>query len=249
MKKGPFNLEGKRILVTGASGGIGRSVAVECSKAGASLVITGRKVEKLDQTMEQLAGDDHLSFAADLTSKEDQATLLEKLPRLNGIVHCIGAIKTSPFRFLKESDLRSIFDINFFSSVTLSRNLLNDKKIMGGASIIFISSISGTLCSIPGNSAYSATKAALNGIVKGMALELASSGIRVNSIMPGMIDTGILDEGIITKEQISEDIKRYPLGRYGRPEEVAWSAVYLLSDAAGWVTGSGLLIDGGYTLR
>ena len=95
---------------------------------------------------------------------------------------------------------------------------------------------------------YSASKGAINGLVKGMALDLASKGIRVNSVVPGMIETNILSKGTITQEQLQEDIKRYPLKRYGKPEEVAYSVIYLLSDASKWVTGSNLLIDGGYTL-
>jgi NAD(P)-dependent dehydrogenase (short-subunit alcohol dehydrogenase family) len=84
--------------------------------------------------------------------------------------------------------------------------------------------------------------------MKNMALDLAPKGIRVNSIAPGMVDTHLFDAGVISQEQLAEDVKRYPLKRYGKPEEIAWAAVYLLSDASAWITGSSLLIDGGYTL-
>ena len=125
---------------------------------------------------------------------------------------------------------------------------MKKKKIKKGCSIVFISSISGVRVSYIGGSIYSASKGAVNGLVKSIAIELASKSIRVNTITPGMINTHILDSGEITEEQLKEDVRRYPLGRYGEPEEVAYAAVYLLSEASRWTTGSNLLIDGGYTL-
>lgn len=96
---------------------------------------------------------------------------------------------------------------------------------------------------------YTASKAGVDGMVKGLALDLAVKNIRVNSINPGMVDTNIMDAGIITKEQLEEDTKKYPLKRYGQPEEIAYAVIYLLSDASKWVTGSNLIIDGGYTIQ
>ena len=117
-----------------------------------------------------------------------------------------------------------------------------------GSSIVFISSISGPYVSYIGGSMYSASKGAIDGVAKGMAIELASKSIRVNCVNPGMIETNILSSGEISEEQLKEDTKRYPLGRYGKPEEVAHAVIYLLSDASSWVTGTNLKIDGGYTL-
>jgi NAD(P)-dependent dehydrogenase (short-subunit alcohol dehydrogenase family) len=125
---------------------------------------------------------------------------------------------------------------------------VKSKKIGKGSSIVFISSVSGVYCSAVASSIYSASKGAVNGLVKGIALDLASKGIRVNSVNPGMIDTDIFSGSAITQDQLDEDMKRYPLGRYGKPEEVAYAVIYLLSDASSWTTGSNLLIDGGYTL-
>jgi NAD(P)-dependent dehydrogenase (short-subunit alcohol dehydrogenase family) len=130
----------------------------------------------------------------------------------------------------------------------LSQQLIKSKKINKGASIVFISSISGVTCSSVGGSIYSASKGAINGLVKGMALDLAPKMIRVNTVNPGMISTSIYDAGTISGEQLKEDIKRYPLKRYGKPEEVAYLVIYLLSDASSWVTGSSMIIDGGFTL-
>jgi NAD(P)-dependent dehydrogenase (short-subunit alcohol dehydrogenase family) len=126
--------------------------------------------------------------------------------------------------------------------------LIQEKKLNKKASVVFTSSISGVFCSSVGGSLYSASKGAINGYMKGLALDLANRGIRVNSVNPGVIETNIFSEDTITSEQLAEDVKRYPLKRFGKPEEVAYSVVYLLSDASEWVTGSNLLIDGGYTL-
>ena len=134
------------------------------------------------------------------------------------------------------------------SSLILEQ-LIKNKKIQKNASIVFLSSISSSFVSYGGGALYTATKGALNGLAKGMAIDLAAQGIRVNCVCPGMIETNIMNEGAITKEQLREDAKKYPLGRYGKPEEVAYATIYLLSDASKWVTGSNLLIDGGFTLQ
>lgn len=244
----PFSLEGKTIFVTGASSGIGRSVALETSRAGASLIITGRNDERLSETISALEGTGHRKIVADLQHQDELENLAEALPSLDGIVHCAGIVKTVPFSFISRDKLASIFETNFFAPALLSQLLVKSKKINRGSSIVFISSISGIFCASPGNSMYSASKGAINGLVKNMALDLALKKIRVNSINPGMIDTGLFKEDIISGEQFEEDMKRYPLKRYGIPEEVAWAAIYLLSDASKWVTGTNLLIDGGYTL-
>ena len=167
---------------------------------------------------------------------------------MDGIVHCAGFTIPKPFKFYDKEDLDSMMSVNFNAPFWLTQSLLKKKKISKGASIVFISSISGVWVSYVAGSLYSATKGAINGIAKGLALELASKNIRVNCVNPGMINTAILDSGIISDEQLKEDAQKYPLKRYGKPEEVAYGVIYLLSDASSWTTGSNLLIDGGYTL-
>jgi NAD(P)-dependent dehydrogenase (short-subunit alcohol dehydrogenase family) len=248
MKNNPFSLENKTIFVTGASSGIGRAIAIECSKMGATVIITGRNVERLNETFYQLEGSNHLQVIADLQIVEQTAKLIEQLPLLDGVVHSAGIVTTLPFQFITQEKLDNIFSINFMNPTLLCQQLLKQKKINKGASIVWISSIAGTLCSSPGSSMYSASKGAINGIIKGMAIDLAPKGIRVNSINPGVIETDFFSKGVITKEQIQEEVKKYPLKRYGKPEEVGYGTVYLLSNASAWITGSHLLIDGGYTL-
>ena len=170
------------------------------------------------------------------------------MPALDGVVHCAGFTIPKPFVFLSKDDVDAVMKVNFSTPVFLTQKLLKSKKINKKASIVFISSISGVYVSSVAGSLYSASKGAVNGIVKGMAIELAAKQIRVNSVNPGMIETNIFSAGIISEEQLNEDKKKYPLKRYGKPEEVAYAVIYLLSEASSWTTGSNILIDGGYTL-
>jgi NAD(P)-dependent dehydrogenase (short-subunit alcohol dehydrogenase family) len=244
----PFSLEGKTVLVTGASSGIGRSIAVECSKMDAQVIITARNTERLAETWALMEGNGHSIIATDLLNEAGRNHLLDIPVSLDGVVHCAGLVKTMLFPFIDAESLSSVMDVNFTAPALLSAQLVKRKKLAKNSSIVFISSISGNVCVGGGNSIYSASKAAVNGLMKNMALDLSTKGIRVNSVCPGMVDTAFFDHKMISAEQLAEDRKRYPLKRYGKPEEIAWAVIYLLSDASKWVTGSSLLIDGGYTL-
>ena len=243
----PFTLGGKTILVSGASSGIGKAIAIESSKMGANVIITGRNEERLKKTYYLLKGSGHGLIVADLSVKEDIERLHKELPVIDGLVNCAGLTILKPFKFLSENDFKSVIGVNFEAPFILTKNIVKSKKISKGGSIVFISSISGVKVSYVAGSIYSASKGAINGLCKGLAVELAPN-IRVNTVIPGMIDTNILSGGEITDKQLEDDIQRYPLKRYGKPEEVAFAVIYLLSDAASWITGSNLLIDGGYTL-
>jgi NAD(P)-dependent dehydrogenase (short-subunit alcohol dehydrogenase family) len=191
----------------------------------------------------------HKLILADLSDENANAHIVESIDcPLNGIVQCAGFTISKPFQFLSKENIQHVMTVNFEAPVLLTQLLLKKKKINNPASIVFISSISGVLCSYTAGSIYAASKGAVNGMMKSLAIELAIKNIRVNSVNPGMIDTHILDAGVITEEQLEEDKKRYPLRRYGKPEEVAYAVIYLLSDASSWVTGSNLVIDGGYTV-
>lgn len=246
----PFSLSGKRVLVTGASSGIGRAIAIECSRMGAQVTLTARNEERLNETLGMMeVPQSHQVIPTDLSANEGLKLLVESVSSpLNGIVNCAGITIPKPFRFISETDMEMVLGVNFKAPALLAQQLVKKKKVSRGASLVFISSIAGVWISSIGESLYSASKGAVNGLVKGMAIELASKGVRVNCVNPGMIDTQFLKNGSISEEQLQEDAKRYPLERYGKPEEVAYAAVYLLSDASAWMTGSNLLIDGGYTL-
>jgi len=193
-------------------------------------------------------GSDHSIIVADLVKPEDRTLLAEKLPTIDGLVNCAGLVKTLPVQFIKESDLEEVMTINFTAPTLLTTMLIKKKKLTKGSSIVFISSVSGTLVGVPANSIYSASKGAVNGMVKNMAVDLLDKNIRVNSVLPGQIATPLTDHLANTQEQFESDKKRYLMKRYGNPEEVAYAVIYLLSDASVWMTGSNIVIDGGVTL-
>ena len=247
MEYNPFSLKGKTILVTGASSGIGQATAIECAQMGAEVVITGRDTERLQATAD-LVGTPKALIAADLTNQEDVERLVASLPPLDGAVLCAGNSTTLPLQFGSREKFDEMFNVNFFAPVELLRLMYKKKVLQKGASVVLIASIGGTHSFMPGNGVYGASKAALNSLMKYAAREYASRKIRVNSICPGMVDTPLIHRGTITEEQLAEDAKRYPLGRYGKPDDIANGAVYLLSDASSWLTGHDLVIDGGFSI-
>ena len=204
----PFSLDGRTILVTGASSGIGRTTAIECSRMGSRMIITGRDTERLDEVLHELQGEGHQSIIADLTQADQVENLLSQLPVVDGHV----------------------------------------RKLADGSSVVFVSSIGGVDSITIGNSIYGASKAALNSAMRFCALELAPKQIRVNSVCPGMVNTRLIQGGAVSEEQHQADMQKYPLKRYGEPEDIAHGIVYLLSNASSWVTGHSLVIDGGYTV-
>jgi len=244
----PFSLQGKTILVTGASSGIGQATAIACSRMGAHLVVTARDQQRLQETANQLSGNIAMTVLANLTNDEDLKQLVEALPPLDGAVLCAGNSITLPLQYGTREKFDDMFDINFFAPVELLRLMYKKKILVKGASVVLLASIGGTHSFMPGNGVYGASKAALNSFMRYAAREFASRRVRVNSICPGMVDTPLIHRGTITEEQLVEDAKRYPLGRYGRPDDIANGAIYLLSDASSWLTGHDLVIDGGFSI-
>lgn len=244
----PFSLEGKTILVTGASSGIGQETAIQCSRLGAKVIITARNKERLEETMSQMEGEGHKLVLAELTDQEDVNRLLEEIGSLNGLVLCAGKGMTLPFPFSTRDKYEEIFDVNFFAPVELLRLLVKKKKLEKDSSVVFVSSIGGIGSFSLGNGVYGASKAAINSTMKFCARELASKKIRVNTVNPGMVNTKLIQGGAISEEQHKLDMEKYPLKRYGEPEDIAYGIIYLLSNASSWVTGHSLIIDGGVTI-
>jgi len=244
----PFSLKGKTILVTGASSGIGQETAIQCSKFGAKVFITARNEERLKETMSQFEGEGHQMIMAELTNQEDIERLVGEVPALQGLVLSAGKGTTSPFPFSTRDKYDEIFNVNFFAPVELLRLLVKKKKLEKGSSVVFVSSIGGVKSFQLGNGIYGASKAALSSTMKFCAKELATKKIRVNSVNPGMVNTKLIQGGTISEEQHKLDMEKYPLKRYGEPEDIAYGIIYLLSDASSWVTGHSLVIDGGYTI-
>mgnify|MGYP004449510293 FL=1 len=245
----PYNLTDKTILVTGASSGIGRATAIECSKLGAKLIITARNEERLKATLDALEGEGHQMILAELSDSEAIEALVNELPKIDGFSCNAGVANTQPIPFYKEEEIERIFKINTFSMMMLTKFLVKKKKLNKGASIVYTASIGNVYSAGVANGIYGASKCAIDGFMRTAAVELAPKGIRCNSVNPGMVETAIMDNnGRITAEQFEEDKKKYPLGRYGRPEDIAWAIIYLLSDASSWITGTALKIDGGHTI-
>lgn len=245
----PFSLSGKTILVTGASSGIGKAAAIECSKMGAKVIITARNETRLLQTLSELDGKGHQMFLCDLSSEFEIDQMVTKLPEIQGLINNAGYTRILPVQFINSEEINSILQVNTVAPMILLQKLLKKKKLKKGASVVFTSSMAGLGCSTVGNSMYTASKGAISAFIRCVALELAPKNIRVNAICPAMVNTGILDSGVVTKEQLEEDLKNYPIGRFGKPNDIAWAMIYLLSDASSWITGDNLVIDGGVTLK
>ena len=240
----PFSLEGKTILVTGASSGIGRGIAVTCSKIGAAVVINGRNEQKLHETLSLMEVGNHVVAAGDLTDAKAITALVHALPKLDGIVHCAGIGERILCKNVVEDDIDKLMDVNYKAPVMLQTEILKQKRINKGGSIVFVASIASDSPSI-GNALYAASKGAVIGYANCLELELAPRQIRVNCISPAMVWTDLIFKGGVTEEELRVDEQKYPLKRYGTPEDVANLAVYLLSDASAWMTGSNIKITGG----
>ena len=240
----PFSLKGKTILVTGASSGIGQGVAVACAKMGATVILNGRNKQKLGMTLSQMSDGLHCIIQADLTDKISLQEMMAQMPKLDGVVHCAGVGQRVPCKSLTEYDVDSVMDANFKAPVLLQQALLEHKKINKKASIVFIASIASWSPSV-GHSVYSASKGAIVSYSNCLALELAPRLIRVNCISPGMVWTDLVLKEGVEIEQLKEDEKMYPLKRYGKPDDIANLAIYMLSDASSWMTGSNVKLSGG----
>ncbi len=248
MNRNPFSLEGKTILVTGASSGIGRQTAIECSKAGASLIITGRDESRLDDTMQCLAGGQHSAIVADVTSEDGLKGIISALPKLDGVVLAAGIVEMWPVLFASPKKFKKIYDTNLFAPIELLRLIVKQKLFNKGFSVVAIDSIAGSCDFAPANGIYGSGKAALLSFLKYFALETASKGIRVNTVSPGMILTPMHTNGAVDQAKLDETIAKVPLGRWGNPEDVAYAAIYLLSDASSYITGTDIKVDGGYSI-
>lgn len=243
----PYSLKGKTILITGASSGIGRATAIECSKLGAKCIITARNESRLQNTFDSLEGDGHKQIIADLTKTDNLIQLVNDIPLLDGLVNNAGIALTKLISFIKEEDLNNMFGVNTFAPVMLTKELLKKKKVNKGGSIVITSSLA-SMRETLGNAVYGMTKAAVESFSRFCALEFSNRQIRVNSVHPGMVNTEMVDELILSAEDRENDKKKYPLQRYGKPQEIAWAIIYLLSDASSWMTGSHIVIDGGFHL-
>lgn len=243
----PFSLKGKRVLITGASSGIGRATAIECSKAGAKVILLGRNIDRLNETLSQCDGEGHSLIQCDLADLDSLSEKLNNIPDLDGVVHNAGVNTKYLVKNLSKEKIDEIFHTNYYAPVLMTQMFLKKKILNKNASLVFISSISASLGAIS-NSVYASSKGAMNSFVRSLALEIAPRGMRANVIQPGMIETPILSAYAMS-EELEAFKNSSPLGHPGEPIDIANGCVYLLSDASKFVTGSVFTIDGGITLR
>lgn len=242
-----FSLSQKTILVTGASSGIGRQIAITASGLGANVTLVGRNKERLEETLANMNSGEHRVVTADLTREEDLSTIVDGRA-YDGVVFNAGIVEYTPVKFLSGERIKKIFDINFNSSVLLCQRLLKNKLIKKKGSLVFVSSISSKL-GVGGTALYAASKAALSAFSKVVASEVATQGIRSNSICPGIVLTPMteISKSVTSTSQVDEASKAYPLG-YGSTKDISALVAFLLSDASQWMTGGDIIFDGGLTL-
>ena len=252
MPENPFNLSGRRVLVTGASSGIGRATSVLLASLGAELVCLGRDEARLNETLASLSAGKHITQQFDLTDADAIAPLVSKLASeggpFAGVVHSAGVQRAAPLRIVKSKDFVDQFNANSLSAAMLTAAISKrGVAAPAGCSVVLIGSVMSVL-GAAGLSAYCASKGALVGIVRAAALELAPARIRVNAILPGVVDTEMSRQHLaqLGEEHIQNVQRMHPLG-IGAAEDVAGAVAFLLSDAARWVTGSCLTVDGGYS--
>jgi NAD(P)-dependent dehydrogenase (short-subunit alcohol dehydrogenase family) len=216
---------------------------------GATVIITARNEEKLQETFSKLESVGHKIIVADLKVTDEIDKLAETIDPLDGLVNNAGiGGQLTPIKFIKEEELENTLRINTIAPVLLTQRIYRNNKFKKNASIVFTSSVAGNFCITPGNSVYGMSKSALNTFMEFSALEMGRiKGIRCNCINPGRVETPLIENGILSEEDRKKDIEKYLLKRYGKPEEVAYGIIYLLSDASGFITGTSLVIDGGLT--
>jgi NAD(P)-dependent dehydrogenase (short-subunit alcohol dehydrogenase family) len=248
-----LGLANKKILVTGASSGIGRATAIEASRHGARVALLGRRIDALQITLDQLSGTGHLVTQFDMTNLDEIPTHVQKLAiemdGLDAVVHAAGVHSAKPLRTIDASHLDDVLRSNVSSAVMLAKGFRNKKIIKHQPSLVFLSSVTATVGK-PGISAYAASKGAITALTKSLALELAPSGIRVNCVEPGIVTTQMTEriKNTVGATAFAAIESAHPLG-LGTPENVAHAIIFLLSSAATWITGSSLVVDGGYTAQ
>ena len=244
----PFSIEGRTILVTGAASGMGKATALLCARMGATVIAADYNEAGLQTTLAELEGSGHMAFAINLADDSTWTKLLTDTPAIDGFAGCAGVANMNPFPFISQTEMDKVFHVNFYGPVMLVNQLLKAKKLQKGSSVVFVSSVDGPKVVHAGNSVYSAAKNALVGMARNMAIDLAGKKIRVNCVLPGTTDTPLIRTANVTEEMLAETAKQFPLKRFGAPEDMANAIVYLLSEGSSFVTGTELVVDGGYCL-
>jgi NAD(P)-dependent dehydrogenase (short-subunit alcohol dehydrogenase family) len=251
MTMNPMDLAGRSILVTGASSGIGRETALLLSQLNARVVLAARNQERLDETLRSLQGEGHVVAPFDLRAIEGIPEWFNSVAAsagpLHGLVHSAGIATILPLHAITPAKLDDLMRVNFTAGFMLARALRRRGCAAPDASVVFVSSVA-AFRSDAGQSIYSASKAALGGLTKALAVELAPQRIRVNCVAPGFVESEMLEQSrqIWTPEQFQAVQAAHPLG-LGAVRDVAHAIAFLLADTGRWITGTTLIVDGGYS--
>jgi NAD(P)-dependent dehydrogenase (short-subunit alcohol dehydrogenase family) len=244
-------LTDRTILVTGASSGIGRDVAIFCSELGAKVVLHGRDQARLEETRKAMTGDGHALEVFDLSQTPEVAKwtqgIVQRHGPLSGLVHSAAVQRTIPVRVISPKMLEESWATNVGAAMMMLKALSAPKAVKPGCSVVLISSSAAQSAS-PGNTVYAATKGAIDAVVRSLAIELMPAKIRVNCVQPAVVETPMVQR---TREEYSKEmfnavIARHPMG-FGQPRDVSYAVAFLLADTARWITGTALVVDGGYT--
>jgi NAD(P)-dependent dehydrogenase (short-subunit alcohol dehydrogenase family) len=250
-----FRLDGKNALVTGAGRGLGAAIAEAYAASGARVMLLGRTRSHLDEVAARIsaAGGQAGVIACDVTDERALRAEIAALPTLDILVNNAGTNFPEPFVDVSDQHLDTMLGLNvracFIAAQAAVRKMLEDKaRIDKGGCIIHMSSQMGHVGS-PNRTVYCMTKHALEGLTKAMAVELAPQNIRVNSIGPTFADTPLMRKVADTPEKLQFVMARIPMGKLATPGEIAAAAVYLASPAAAMITGTHLIVDGGWTAQ
>ena len=242
------NLSGKTFLITGASSGIGKQAAIQISQQGGSCIITGRNKDRLDDTLQNLEGNNHLMFTADLLVEDEIIELVDRLTSINGIVHCAGIVGPTPAKFIRKENISNLMRINFEVPVLLTARILLKKKLNNNSSIVFMSTLA-TKLPYFGGALYNSSKSAIESYSQTLALELVNKGIRSNCLSPGLVNTPLINKPVsdgqmeLIDESLGRYIKKYPMG-VGKAEDVSNAIIFFLSDESKWISGTNLVLGG-----
>lgn len=255
MSNNPFSLQNKTILITGASSGIGKGIAIACANQGAKLLLLGRDLDRLKETLNLCENGKEHSFLSldlqdDLNGTNNFQSFVKSHSPIHGFVHAAGMSPTVPFKVMKKEQVLAAFQLNLFSSIEILQQLIKvGIKAPEGMSVLMIASVMSKVGE-KGKSLYAMTKSAMIGMVKSLALEYADKKIRFNSISPAVINTPLSSKSEYRKDELAmgKVLDQHPLG-LGEVEDIAHAAVYLLSDASRWTTGSNMIVDGGYLAK